>query len=79
MVNTAFAYWVWNRSLQVLTALESSLINNTMLIQISLLAWLFLDERLTALQVLGLILAFLGSILVNIQFKPTRRSELPAE
>lgn len=67
VVNTALAFWLWNKSLQVLTAMESSIINNTMLIQISLLAWLFLGEKITWIGALGLGLASLGTILVNIK------------
>ncbi|NLC14282.1 MAG: EamA family transporter, partial [Chloroflexi bacterium] len=54
VVNTALAFWLWNKSLQVLTAMESSIINNTMLIQISLLAWLFLGEKITWIGAIGL-------------------------
>ncbi len=67
MVNTALAFWLWNKSLQVLTAMESSIINNTMLIQISLLAWLFLGEKLTWIGVLGLGIASIGTVLVNLK------------
>jgi drug/metabolite transporter (DMT)-like permease len=65
--NTAFAFWLWNKSLQVLTAMESSIINNTMLIQISILAWLFLGERLTWTGVIGLGIASIGTVLVNLK------------
>ena len=71
IINTALAFWLWNKSLQVLTAMESSMINNTMLVQISLLAWLFLGEKLTWIGVLGLGIASLGTVLVNI--KPAAR------
>jgi drug/metabolite transporter (DMT)-like permease len=67
VVNTALAFWLWNKSLQVLTAMESSIINNTMLIQISLLAWLFLGEKLTWVGVLGLGIASIGAVLVNLK------------
>ncbi len=40
--NTAFAFYLWNVSLQHLSAMESSLINNTRLIQIAALSWIFL-------------------------------------
>ncbi len=70
VVNTALAFWLWNKSLQVLTAMESSIINNTMLIQISLLAWLFLGEKLTWVGVLGLGIASVGTILVNLKPAP---------
>jgi len=67
IVNTAFAFWLWNKSLQVLTAMESSFINNTMLIQITLLAWIFLGERLTQIGAIGLIISFVGVLLVNLR------------
>ncbi|MFC2136317.1 DMT family transporter, partial [Bacteroidota bacterium] len=37
-INTAFAFVLWNLTLRTLSAMESSIINNTMLIQIALLA-----------------------------------------
>ena len=45
VVNTAFAFTVWNHTLRTLTAVESSVMNNTMLIQVAVLAWLILDEK----------------------------------
>ena len=66
VVNTAFAFWLWNRTQRTLPAVESSLINNTMLIQIALLAWLFLGERPTPQQIGGVALAFLGVLLVQV-------------
>lgn len=50
VVNTAFAFTLWNHTLRSLTATESSAINNTMLVQIAVLAALFLDEPLTITQ-----------------------------
>jgi drug/metabolite transporter (DMT)-like permease len=44
VVNTALAFTLWNRSLRQLAAVESAAVNNTMLIQIAGLAWLFLGE-----------------------------------
>jgi drug/metabolite transporter (DMT)-like permease len=38
LVNTALAFTLWNRSLRNLSAVESSVINNTMLVQIAVLA-----------------------------------------
>jgi drug/metabolite transporter (DMT)-like permease len=60
------AFWLWNRAQAVLSALEASLINNTMLIQIAVLAVLFLGERLTAMQGMGLVLAGLGVAYVQL-------------
>jgi len=71
VVNTAIAFVFWNKSLQILTAVESSIINNTMLIQITTLAWIFLGEKISLLGFVGLVLATLGIILVNL--KPKKR------
>ena len=53
--------------LQQITSVESSIINNTMLIQIAVLAWIFLGERLTWLEIVGLILAAGGILLANLK------------
>jgi drug/metabolite transporter (DMT)-like permease len=67
VVNTAFAFTLWNKTLQVLSSVESSMINNTMLIQIALLAWLFLGEKLSIWNIVGLVLAAAGVFLANIK------------
>ncbi len=69
VVNTAFAFTLWNHTLRTLSAMESSIINNTMLIQIAVLAWLFLSEPLSWRMILGMILAALGTLLVQIRRK----------
>jgi drug/metabolite transporter (DMT)-like permease len=66
-LNTALAFWIWNRTLQSLTAMESSMINNSMLIQITLLAWIFLGESISLVGLVGLIIAVGGLFLVNWQ------------
>ena len=67
VMNTALAFTLWNHTLRTLSAMESSIINNTMLIQITLLAWLFLGETLTWLDVVGLALAAIGVLMVQIK------------
>ena len=66
IVNTALAFNMWNKTLEILTAVESSIINSTMLIQISLLAVFFLDEHLGVQNVLGLVVASAGILMVNL-------------
>jgi drug/metabolite transporter (DMT)-like permease len=68
IVNTAVTFTLWNHTLRTLSATESSVINNTMLIQITILAWIFLGETLTLLQIVGLVLAALGILFVQIRF-----------
>jgi drug/metabolite transporter (DMT)-like permease len=64
-VNTAFAFTLWNQTLRTLPAVVSSVINNTMLIQIAVLAWLFLGERPGPRELLGLALAAVGALVVQ--------------
>jgi drug/metabolite transporter (DMT)-like permease len=70
VMNTAFAFTLWNRSLQHLAALESSIINNAMMIQIPLLAWVFLGEDLTGQAIVGLFLAGAGILIVQLRRIP---------
>lgn len=76
IVNTAFAFTVWNHTLRVLTATESSIINGTMLIWIPILAMLFLGERITPKELLGLVLAGLGTLLVQLRRRAVVRQLL---
>lgn len=69
LVNTAFAFTLWNLTLQKLTAMESSIINGTMLIQIAALAWLFLGESITIQEGMGMFIALCGVIIVQIRRK----------
>lgn len=66
LVNTAFAFTVWNLTLRTLSAMESSLINSAMLLQIPLLAWFFLGEAISPRQGLALVLVGLGIVLVQL-------------
>ena len=67
VVNTAFAFTLWNLTLQSLSAIESSIINGTMLIQIAVLAWFFLGEQISSKEVIGMAIAFIGAILVQVR------------
>jgi drug/metabolite transporter (DMT)-like permease len=75
-VNTAFAFTIWNHTLRTLTAVESSVVNNTMTIQIAILAVVFLDEQLGAAQVAGLVLASIGALVVQVAPMLARRVAL---
>lgn len=73
VVNTAVAFTLWNHTLRTLSAMESSIINNTMLVQITVLAWLFLGETLTGVKIAGLVLAALGALLVQARWGKAKR------
>ena len=75
VVNTAMAFTLWNRTLRTLSAMESSILNNTMLFQIALLAWVFLDEPLGGWQVAGIVLAGLGTLVVQLRRSDPARQE----
>lgn len=66
VVNTAFAFTLYNRTLQTLTAIESNIINNLMLVFIPGLAWLFLGETITLKALLALALATGGIFMVTL-------------
>jgi drug/metabolite transporter (DMT)-like permease len=66
-INTDFAFTLWNLTLRTLTAMESSIINGTMLIQIAILAWVFLGEKITLQEGIGMFIAGLSAILVQIK------------
>jgi len=72
-VNTALAFTIWNHTLRSLTAIESTLINDTMLVQIAILAWLFLGEPISAKEGFGLLLAMLGVFLVQLAGSRARK------
>ena len=66
VVNTAFAFTLWNLTLRTLPASELSVINNSMMVQIPVLAVLFLGESLSGQEVLGLALVVVGIFLVQV-------------
>jgi drug/metabolite transporter (DMT)-like permease len=69
VVNTAFAFTLWNHTLRTLPAMESSVINSTMLVQTALLAWIFLGESLTIQKWIGLLLTGFGVVIVQLRRK----------
>jgi drug/metabolite transporter (DMT)-like permease len=78
LINTALAFTWWNLSLRRLSAVESAGINNTMLIQIAALAWIFLSERPGRLEIAGIVLVSLGVFLTQAASATRRRPRPPA-
>ena len=67
VMNTALAFFMWNRVLGRLEAFEISVLQNTMLIQIAVLAWIFLGERFALAKVPAMALVFLGALIVQLK------------
>jgi drug/metabolite transporter (DMT)-like permease len=73
IVNTALAFFIWNYALQKIEAFEISILQNTMLIQIALLSWFFLNEQLSTLKLISMTLVFIGVLLVQLKNLKTPR------
>ncbi|MFQ5898759.1 MAG: DMT family transporter [Candidatus Methylomirabilia bacterium] len=65
LVNTALAYFLYNHCLRIVTALELNVLLGLSPLGTALLASLLLGERVAALQVIGLVVAILGVLLVQ--------------
>jgi drug/metabolite transporter (DMT)-like permease len=66
VLNTALAFTLWNKAMQHLSAVEQTIINSTMLPQITLLALLFLGELPTLLDWVGIALVFISALFVQL-------------
>lgn len=65
VVDTAIAFTLWNRSLRWPTATAAATSNDTMLVQIAVLAWVVLGEALTGAEVVGLVTVAAGTLVVQ--------------
>lgn len=65
-INTAFAFTLWTKIQGVLTAYESVMINNTMVVQIALLSFFLLHENPTGLQWGSIVIVSIGVLLVQL-------------
>jgi len=73
IVNTALAFVLWNHALKTLKTYEQSILQNGMLIQITLLASIFLHEKLDMQKILGIIVVFIGILLVQLPIFKRKR------
>ncbi len=65
VVNTALAFVLWNRALAQLSATEAGVINNAMLPQIAILAWVFLGDALGLREGLAIALVVAAVLLLQ--------------
>jgi drug/metabolite transporter (DMT)-like permease len=70
VVNTALAFFLWNHALETLEAFELSVLQNTMLIQITILSFLFLGEIFHPVKYIYLALVFIGVYIVQSRKVP---------
>lgn len=74
VVNTAFAFTLWNRAMQTLRAVDMSILNSTMMPQIVILSIWFLGEMPSLLDWVGLaVLAISVSLVQVIQAREVAR------
>jgi drug/metabolite transporter (DMT)-like permease len=67
IVNTAFAFALWNHALKTLKVYEQSVLQNTMLIQITLMSVIFIQEQLTLQKIFGMAIVFIGVLIVQLK------------
>jgi drug/metabolite transporter (DMT)-like permease len=65
VVNTAIAYVIYYHSLQQLTAFEQNVIFNISPLSTVMLAWIFLGERISSVQIAGMFVVVFGVFLVQ--------------
>jgi drug/metabolite transporter (DMT)-like permease len=69
VVNTAVAFALWNHALKTLMVYEQSILQNTMLIQVALLSFVFLQGPLNLQKILGMVIVFVGVLVVQLGHK----------
>lgn len=74
-VNTALTYTLWTQTQRTLHAVESSVLGDLTVILVAVLGWIALDESLGPVQVMGLVLAVAGVMIV--QLAPLLRRRQP--
>jgi len=62
VINTAFAYLLYNHALKTLTALEMNVMFNLGPVGTALIAWPLLGEQLSAVQIAGMVMVILGVV-----------------
>ena len=75
VINTALAFTLWNRSMKTLRALDISLINNTMLPQITVLSIVFLGEMINFVEFISLTIILTSIILIQFHSISTQNNK----
>jgi drug/metabolite transporter (DMT)-like permease len=72
VINTAFAFALFNHTLKTLGAFEVTVLQDSMIIQIGILSAIFLGEAITPAMALGMFIVMCGIAIVQY-FAPLRR------
>jgi drug/metabolite transporter (DMT)-like permease len=64
--HTAFGYFLYNKALEKLTALEMNMILNLMPLGTAFFAWLLLGENITVRQLVGIFIVISGVVMVQM-------------
>ena len=70
-VNTALAFFLWNWALKVIPSYELTMVQSLMLIEIAILALVFLQETITTSMAVGIALVLGGVLTVQLRFTRT--------
>jgi drug/metabolite transporter (DMT)-like permease len=73
--NTALAFFLWNWSLKAIPAYELTVLQDLMLVEIAIFAFVFLQETITPLMIGGMALVLVGVLVVQMR---GWRGRLPA-
>jgi len=74
LINTAFAFTSWNHTLRTLTAMESSVINGTILVWITIFAVTILGESINVKEIIGLVIVGIGTLTVQLKKLPKTKT-----
>jgi drug/metabolite transporter (DMT)-like permease len=66
LVNTALAFTLWNRALRTLTALEGGILANAQIVEVALMAWIVLGERLAGQKIIASLIILAGVVVVQL-------------
>jgi len=72
LINTAFAFALFNHTLKTLGAFEVTVLQDSMIIQIGILSMIFLGETITFAMALGMVIVLFGIVVVQY-YAPERR------
>jgi len=67
--NTALAFFMWNWSLKAIPAYELTVLQDLMLVEIAIFAFVFLQETITPLMMVGMTLVLAGVLVVQVKGK----------